>query len=194
MQQQLDTAALNAVLFVRHGSTAPNLAGLRCGGDLDSPLTELGLRQAERLAGELLRLTTPVGVILTSDLQRTRDTAAVISRALGGVPVLVQPAWTERRLGDWNLSPIADTQDALLAGRTPPGGESNIDFSRRIFKAALALRPWLGRRPLLVGSKGVARVLGEICGLPERVELDNCSMRRFDLSSVLSDEPAWETS
>ena len=44
MQQQLDTAALNAVLFVRHGSTAPNLAGLRCGGDLDSPLTELGLR------------------------------------------------------------------------------------------------------------------------------------------------------
>lgn len=186
--------SLPTVHFVRHGATAPNLAGLRCGGDLDPPMAEEGRRQVEGLAWQLATLAVPVGVIVTSDLRRTRDTAALIAATLGGVPVLVQPAWAERRLGRWNLQPIDDTQEALLAGQTPPGGESNADFTRRISQAALGLAPLLARRPLLVGSKGVARVLGEICGLPDRVALDNCAMCRFDLTAVLNCEPAWETS
>lgn len=39
------------LLFVRHGATAPNEAELRCGGDLDVPLSELGRAQA-REAGD----------------------------------------------------------------------------------------------------------------------------------------------
>lgn len=194
MQSYPSEFAEKRIQFVRHGATAPNLAGLRCGGDLDPPLAETGRRQVEGLAWQLAALALPIGVIVTSDLRRTRDTAAMLSATLGGVPVLVQPAWAERRLGQWNLKPIADTHDALLAGQTPPGGESNADFSRRIEGAVLALSPLLARRPLLVGSKGVARVLGELCGLPDRVDLDNCSMCSYDLNAVLSREPAWETS
>ena len=47
------------LLFMRHGATAPNAAGLRCGGDVDLPLTDLGHRQAvqaaQRLAGAAAR-------------------------------------------------------------------------------------------------------------------------------------------
>ena len=32
--------------FVRHGATHANSAGLRCGGDLDLPMTALGHEQA----------------------------------------------------------------------------------------------------------------------------------------------------
>ena len=180
--------------FVRHGATAPNQAGLRCGGDYDPPLVELGRRQVEGLAWQLATLALPVGLIVTSNLQRTRESAAMLAATLGGLPVLVQPGWAERRLGEWNLRSIAETQDALLSGQTPPGGESNVDFTRRITAMAVGLGPLLARRPLLVGSKGVARVLGEVCGLPDRVDLDNCATCRFDLTAVLHREPAWETS
>lgn len=194
MQQSLHPALDAAICFVRHGATAPNLAGRRCGGDLDPPLTDIGRRQVEALARQLAVLSVPVDVVVTSDLQRTRATAAIIADALGGLPVVVQPAWAERRLGEWNLRLIDETHEALLAGHTPPGGESNADFTQRIAAAARGLGPLLARRPLLVGSKGVARVMGELCGLPDRVDMDNGEMCRFDLSAVLHREPAWETS
>ncbi len=36
--------------FVRHGVTDLNFRGLRCGGDLDVPLTDIGCDQAFMLA------------------------------------------------------------------------------------------------------------------------------------------------
>jgi probable phosphoglycerate mutase len=163
-------------------------------GRLEGLLGRIGRRQVEALARQLAVLSVPVDVVVTSDLQRTRATASIIADALGGLPVVVQAAWAERRLGEWNLRLIDETHEALLAGHTPPGGESNADFTRRIAAAARGLGPLLARRPLLVGSKGVARVMGELCGLPDRVDMDNGEMCRFDLSAVLHREPAWETS
>lgn len=165
-----------ALLFARHGATTANLAGLRCGGDLDLPLTDTGRQQAQALARCVAALQPGPGLIVTSDLQRTRETASIVAAALGGLEVRVLPGWMERRLGDWNLRPIAETQAALTAGLTPPGGESEAEFSARIRAALLALRPLRPRRPLLVGSKGVARILGQLAGLPERLTLANTEL------------------
>ena len=176
--------------FVRHGATAVNLAGLRCGGDIDPPLTDTGRQQAAHTAAALLQRAPAPGLIVTSDLRRTRETATILAAALGGLPVQVLPAWAERHLGIWNLQPIADTQDALLAGHTPPGGESVTAFHQRIHQAVQSLLPLLQQRPLLVGSKGVARVLGQLCGLPTPLALDNGALWHFDLAALVRRAPA----
>jgi probable phosphoglycerate mutase len=177
----------NPVLrFVRHGATAANSAGLRCGGDLDLPLNRLGHAQAERIAEDVAQLDPPVGLIVTSDLRRTRDTAAVIARRLPATPMMIEPAFAERHLGDWNLLPIRDTQSWFEAGRTPPGGESADEFFERIARALQALRAELPRMPLLVASKGVARVLGELTGRDERLEPANGDVLEFDLQACKS--------
>lgn len=150
--------------FLRHGATAPNIVGLRCGGDLDAPLTDLGRLQAAEAALRIRELRLPVGVIVTSRLARARETAEIVSRLLQGVAVVIEPTFAERRLGEWNLRPIAETEAAMSQGLTPPGGESNQEFVDRIGAAVDTLLPRLPEQPLLVGSKGVARVLRELVG------------------------------
>jgi broad specificity phosphatase PhoE len=101
------------------------------------------------------------------------------------VPIIVEPAFDERRLGAWNRRPIVETQAELEAGVTPPGGECNADFTRRISDAVgRTLLPRLGLRPLLVASRGVARVLGELAGLATQEPLDNVELAEFDLSTL----------
>jgi 2,3-bisphosphoglycerate-dependent phosphoglycerate mutase len=124
-----------------------------------------------------------VGVIVVSALQRTRQTADIIGRVLPGVRIVIEPAFNERRLGEWNRRPIAETQVELVAGVTPPGGESNAEFTQRIRNAvATTLLPLLGERALLVASKGVARVLGELAGHAATAPLENAGVAVFDLS------------
>ncbi|WP_158219675.1 histidine phosphatase family protein [Ideonella sp. A 288] len=169
--------------FVRHGATAANLAGLRCGGDLDIPLTDLGREQAVMAARRVAHLNPPVGLIVTSDLLRTRETAALIAELLPDTPVIVEPAFAERRLGEWNLRPIQETQPWFEARCTPPGGESDAEFIDRIARALRNIKSQLALRPLLVGSKGVARVMGELIGMRERLELENGVVTEFDFDA-----------
>lgn len=168
--------------FVRHGATAANTAGLRCGGDLDPPLTDHGEAQVARVAETIAAMQPPVDLIVTSDLERTRQTAAIIARRLPRAEIVIEPGFAERRLGRWNLVRIRESQPWLEAGLTPPGGESEREFADRIAGAVERLRPQLPRRPLLVGSKGVARVLGEMAGLDGRLEPDNAAVLEFDLT------------
>jgi hypothetical protein len=52
----------------------------------------------------------------------------------------------------------------------------------------------LPHAPLLVGSKGVARVLGELTGKPATRELGNAVLAEFDLSGELCIALAGEAS
>lgn len=185
MHTATSPAASHPMLLVRHGATEPNLAGLRCGGDLDVPLTALGRQQATQVGLRIREFGTPVGVIVASPLQRTHETAEIIGRLLGGVEVVIEPAFAERRLGAWNLRPIAETEHALVAGALPPGGEADADFVERIATATQTLLlPRLAQRPLLVGSKGVARALRQLLGLPGRTGLANGQLLQLDLAAL----------
>jgi len=176
-----DGPARYRLRLLRHGATSANTAGLRCGGDLDLPLTDLGRQQARDAAARLRRLQPAPGLIVTSDLQRTRETAAIVAESFPGVRVIVEPAFAERRLGLWNLQPIAQTQPWLEAGSTPPGGESDAEFVERIARGLLRIREHLPRQPLLVGSKGVARALGVLAGSPRATALGNGEIADFEL-------------
>lgn len=177
--------------YVRHGATEPNLAGLRCGGDLDVPLHALGREQAVELAAAIRHLQPAVGLVITSHLRRTLETAEIIAAALPGVPVHVEPAFAERRLGRWNLMPIETTQPWLEARMTPPDGESDEAFVARVGLALKAAKPLLAQRPLLVGSKGVARVIGELMGRSGRVALGNAELTEFPFADMVCLETAW---
>ena len=159
--------------FVRHGITEPNFRGFRCGGDLDLPMMDIGCDQAYLLAKQIERMNLRIGIIIAGSLMRTRQTAAIISSVLGMVPVEVDPLLNERRLGQWNNRPIAETEEMLARKVTPPGGESEDQFTARVAMALDNLRPFLDRRPLLVSSKGVGRVLNTILGGQERMQVGN---------------------
>jgi probable phosphoglycerate mutase len=165
--------------FVRHGATEPNFRGLRCGGDLDIPLMDIGCDQAYLLAKQIEKMNLRIGVIVAASLIRTRQTASIISGVLGNVPVEVVPLLNERRLGQWNNRPIAETEEQLAARVTPPGGESEEEFTARVGLALEALRPCLDRRPLLVSSKGVGRVMNAILGGPGRMQVGNGEIVEF---------------
>lgn len=169
------------LVFVRHGATAPNEAELRCGGDLDVPLSERGRAQMREVADRLAELQPPIGLIVTSSLRRTRESAVIIRKRLGDVPVLVDRGFSERELGDWNLRSFDETRSWLGCGLTPPGGESNAEFARRVGAALHRLQPRLAERPLLVASRGVARMLGELTGRAARTEHANAELDCFDL-------------
>jgi probable phosphoglycerate mutase len=168
--------------FVRHGITEPNFRGFRCGGDLDIPMMDIGCDQAYLLAKQIERMNLRIGVILAGSLLRTRQTAAIISGVLGMVPVEIEPLINERRLGQWNNRPIAETEEMLQQKVTPPGGESEDEFGRRLIRALDNLKPHLDRRPLLVSSKGVGRVLNGLLGGEERMQVGNGEIVEFNVA------------
>jgi probable phosphoglycerate mutase len=175
--------------FVRHGVTEPNFRGYRCGGDLDIPLMDIGCDQAYLLAKQIERMKLRIGVIVAGSLIRTRQTASIISGVLGNIPVEIDPLLNERRLGQWNNRPISETDELLAAKITPPGGESEEDFHRRVAMALQNLQPHLDRRPLIVSSKGVGRVMNALLGGQGRMQVGNGEIVEFVVAPNASMEP-----
>ncbi len=187
------TAATRLLAFVRHGATQPNLDGQRCGGDLDVPLTDIGRSQARASGQHIAQLGLPITLVVSSGLLRTDETATIIARQLGAVPVITLPGFVERHLGQWNRRSISESEPWIAGGLTPPGGESNDEFLQRIQQAVTALLPhWPAApgRPLVVASRGVARALGELTGRPGTTPLANGQLDHFDLSACASVELA----
>jgi broad specificity phosphatase PhoE len=178
--------------FVRHGATMPNVAGLACGGDLDAALIDAGREQAAQIGQRVAAMQPPVGLIVTSDLRRTRETAAIVASSLPGVEVLIEPAFGERLLGQWNMRPTEKTRPWLASGMEPPGGETEEEFVGRIDGAVRRLWPYLEQRPLLVGSRGVARAIGVLLDMPGRVDLSNGALIEFDMSAFECQPTVWD--
>jgi len=172
--------------FVRHGATEPNIFGVRCGGDLDFPLTELGRQQARASAERLRAMNIRIGVIVCSGLRRTRQHAEIVSEILGGVPITIDPLLNERCMGEWNLRSVAATEPLLAQGMDPPGGESEEVFVARVSEAFERFRMLLPLNPLIVSSKAVARVLNLLLGAKGRLTLENGEMVQFTMQPLVS--------
>lgn len=85
------------LVVVRHGRTAWNAEG-RFQGQADVPLDDVGQAQAAALVAELAALQPER--VATSDLSRTRQTAAPLAAATGIEP-LVDPRLREVDVGAW---------------------------------------------------------------------------------------------
>jgi len=76
-----------AVYLARHGQTLWNTQGRRQ-GQLDSPLTTLGVEQVRRNAG--LLSVEPVDAVFSSPLGRARASAQVLGASLGLLVVVLE--------------------------------------------------------------------------------------------------------
>ncbi len=177
--------------FMRHGATQPNLEGLRCGGDLDVPLTSIGREQVLQSAQKLATQDARLDLVVCSALQRTMQSASIVSRVLGGIPVEMDDGFRERLLGRWNMQSVDATEAAMRSGVTPPDGEASHAFAARVLAA---LRRVVDRHPrarlLVLGSKGVARVLRETLPeaspAPAHAFARNAELLIFDLAALHS--------
>jgi probable phosphomutase (TIGR03848 family) len=179
------------VLVVRHGLTASTgkaLTGWTPGISLD----DRGRGQAAALGSRLARV--PIDAIVTSPLERCRETAGLISAASDQPPVThVDDRLGECRYGDWTGRPLkrlsADplwpvVQAHPSAVRFPgPDGESMLAMQLR---AVTAIREWnatLGRDAVyMVCSHGdvikaiLADSLGMHLDMMQRIQVDPCSL------------------
>ena len=120
-----------SIILVRHGETALNRA--RILQPPDTPLSELGLQQAEAVARRLLSLR-PAGLI-SSDLPRAMRTAEAIARA-SGLPLESTALLQERNFGDLRGRAYDGLGfDPLTMALAPPGGESASAFELRVARA-----------------------------------------------------------
>lgn len=168
-----------SLFFVRHGVTDVNFRGLRCGGDLDIPLTDIGCDQAYLLAKQIKMMDLDIGLIVCSSLIRVQQTALIINGVLGNLQTVTDPSFNERLLGDWNMKSIADTEQDLASGVPPPGGESDEQFQSRVEVGVERINALLPRRPLVVSSKGVGRMLNTILGGAGRLVVGNGEIVEF---------------
>jgi probable phosphoglycerate mutase len=114
------------IALVRHGQTAVNRAG-RLQGRVDVALNELGTHQAAQLGAAFA--SEPVTRVISSPLQRARDTAAPIARA-HALAVDTDERLVEIDYGDWDerglgeIGPEAWEHWRADPTFAPPGGES----------------------------------------------------------------------
>jgi probable phosphomutase (TIGR03848 family) len=180
------------VLVVRHGLTASTgtaLTGWTPGISLD----DRGRAQASVIGARLAGV--PVDAIVSSPLDRCRETAEAIAGAREGPPLAVQldERVGECHYGDWTGQPLRKlAKDPLWrvvqahpsAVRFPgPGGESMLGMQDR---AVGAVREWnerLGRDAVyVVCSHGdviksiLADSLGMHLDMCQRIQVDPCSL------------------
>jgi len=159
------------LLIARHGATQFNQE-YRFTGQIDAPLSALGLRQADALAERLAQRMTGrrFDALVSSDLSRARQTAERIAERLGQ-PVILDADLREISMGAWegrsyrevereqaDLLALVETDSAGASGA--PEGETWAQLSARVIGA---LQRWRERFPhgdlLWVAHGGVISVL-----------------------------------
>jgi probable phosphoglycerate mutase len=180
------------VLLVRHGLTAGTghvLTGRTPGIPLDDRGREQARALAERLAG------VPLDAIVTSPLERCRQTAEAIAAARNGHPAAVteDAELAEVAYGEWTGKPLRRLAKEPLwrvvqahpsAVRFPgPDGESMADMQHRAVRAVRAWNARLGPRAVyVICSHGdviksvIADSLGMHLDMCQRIQVDPCSL------------------
>lgn len=131
--------------LLRHGEH--NVQGKICAGRMSGVvLSDKGRGEAEAAA----RLLADAGVaaIYASPMERTRETAAIISEQLGGVPVTIRDDLAELDFGEWTGLTFDEVRKdprwpAWATHRSLsciPGGETMRDVQRRVVEAVMEMR------------------------------------------------------
>ena len=118
------------VILVRHGKT-PTTGDELPGRSPGLHLGDVGVQQAETAAKRIADLGRKVTAVYASPLERTRETAAPIAKALGlkvqrnkGLIELDVGDWTGRKLKDLYKLPEWTTVQKYPSGFVFPGGAS----------------------------------------------------------------------
>ena len=170
------------VLLVRHGQSTWNAEG-RWQGQMDPPLSKLGIQQAKAAAAAL----GSFDVVVTSTLQRAHTTASIIADELGIGPVLTDPDLVERHAGAFEGLTRPEIDEAfpgyLTDMRRPPGWEDDDALVVRASGAMARVCAQIAEdgTALVVSHGGVIRSLERAVGAHREHKLANLGGRWFDV-------------
>jgi len=175
------------VLLVRHGTT-PTTGKILPGRAPGLHLADTGHAQAQR-AGERITELSRVDALYCSPLERARETAAPIGKALGIRPK-IERGLLECDFGDWTGAELAKlmklpewrtVQSAPSTFRFP-GGESFTEMQARMVTALDKLRARHPGGVIVCVSHAdtikaaVAHALGTHLDLFQRIVISTCSI------------------
>jgi probable phosphoglycerate mutase len=170
---------MTELIFTRHGQTEWNVAR-RMQGQLDSPLTEMGLSQA-RVLGAYLR-DKGITAIYSSSLSRAERTATIIMKETGLPGIELSDSLREINLADLEGKSFArateeDPVRMNAFGSNPsdflpgPGGERFDEVQKRALSFVLPLfEAHKGERVLIVTHAVILRL---IMAYFEKISIDD---------------------
>lgn len=165
----MTAAGESRIVLVRHGQTEYNREGRWQGSGADVPLNDAGRSEAARVAAALAeRYAGRVAAVYTSDLERARQTAAILAARLG-LEAIDEPALRELSHGRWegltHAEVLARWPDEHAAYQASPydvrrgGGDNYQDLERRLWPALEAMADrHLGERVVAVSHGGPIRL------------------------------------
>ena len=151
------------ITLLRHGESLGNAGGI-AQGQADFELSETGVAQARALANYLQRESVTFDRIISSPLQRARQTAEIIAATLR-LPVEFDPNWMEINIGQLSgLSPEEAAQRFPRPSFTHPyqavGGDGESRWELYL-RAGRAVQDLLLRTPgsyLVVSHGGILKM------------------------------------
>jgi probable phosphoglycerate mutase len=149
------------LLLIRHSTTDASASGRNLGQGSDPPLSDAGVRLADRLGAsvraELAELPVAELRLVSSSARRCRETATAVARALGREEsdVAVDPRLLEIDYGAWEgltadecwaRDPeVRAAWEADPFSTHTPDGESGADVAARAFIALAEIEGWLAQ-------------------------------------------------
>src|SRR5215217_4415225 len=175
------------VLLARHGQP-PTTGKLLPGRAPGLHLSETGQAQAAAV-GERLAKLKKVDAIYASPLERTKETAGFIAKALG-MKVKLDKGLLEADIGDWTGQELKTVRKApewkivhsYPSGFRFPGGESFVEMQARTVSAIERLRLAHPGQTIVAVSHAdtikaaVAHALGTHLDLFQRIVISPCSV------------------
>jgi broad specificity phosphatase PhoE len=182
------------LFLARHGQTEDNARQI-FQGQGGSGLNARGRAQAARLAA---RVAGTVDAIVSSDLERARETADIVAR-MARLEVTFDRALREVDVGAWTGLSTEDVQArfpeewaAWRSGVDVPrgGGETYADLAERVVASLAALAERARGKRVLVVSHGAA-LRSAVCktlGLPARWTAPIAGMHNAALTTLVFDD------
>lgn len=187
---------MKRLYLLRHGQTEFNVKKL-VQGRCDSPLTDLGRKQAGMAAAWLKAHDVVPDKVVSSPLGRAMDTASLVATELLGRDAAVEPCEgiIERSYGTFEEGPhdalptdVWDPGEDLV----PFGGEGSRALQERMVGTLTNLMGADGIETLLAVSHGSASRQFVKAAAPEGFELPtklpNCAIMIFDFDEAKSGE------
>lgn len=179
---------MTTLLLVRHGLTDANTGGLLAGWTPGVHLAEKGREQVGALANRLAAV--PVAAVVSSPLERCRETAAALL-ADRDMDVVVDDRLGECRYGDWTgqelkklvKDPMWKVVQAHPSAAVFPGGEALRETQARAVTAIRERNQELGADATWIAvthgdviKSVLADALGMHLDLFQRIIVDPCSV------------------
>lgn len=162
------------VVLVRHGVT-PTTGKVMPGRAPGLHLSEKGRAQADRAAELIAGLSPAPAAVYASPMERTRETAAPIARALG-LRVRTNSGLLDCAVGEWEGKPLKSlarrpewrTVVGWPTGFQFPGGESFVETQERVVATVLGLAAdHRGERIVCVShADPIKMFLAAVAGVP----------------------------